>query len=136
MKKRNNRGFTLIEMLAVIAVIAILVSIIVPRVTNASGKAAAGADAANLRSAKAEISLGLLDGTFSEGDTITAEQLDIPAVSNYDNKQAFKAEIKDGVVTVTYGDLDIDELADLADNGKADNSNAASQTAPTEADPS
>ena len=53
MKKLNKKGFTLIEMLVVIAIIAILVAIIIPTVTSATTKAKASTDAANLRSAKA-----------------------------------------------------------------------------------
>ena len=132
MKKSNNQGFTLIEMLMVVAVIAVLVSIIVPRVSNASDKSAAAADAANLRSARAAIATGILEGQFSDGDSITAEDLGIPAVSNY-GKYAFRAAITDGEIEVSYGDLGITELADIADNGKQDGSNAASATTPTEA---
>lgn len=46
----GRNGFTLIEMLVVIAIIAILVAIIVPVVTAATGRAKAATDAANLRS--------------------------------------------------------------------------------------
>ena len=133
MKKRNDRGFTLIEMLAVIAVIAILVSVIVPVVTNASDKAAAAADAANLRTAKANIALMLLNGEFDANEkSISAEDAGVPEVSNYENL-VFSASITDGVITVKYGEMDIAALADIADNGEADDSNAASQTAPTQA---
>ena len=132
MKKNQNRGFTLIEMLAVIAVIAVLVTIIVPVVTNASDKAAAAADAANLRSAKATIAVGMLEGKYADDETISAEELGIPAVSNYKNEE-FQAKIEDGEIIVTYGTMDITDLADIADNGEDDNSNAASQTIPTEA---
>ena len=55
MKKLNKKGFTLIEMLVVIAIIAVLVAIIIPTVTSATTKAAAATDAANLRSIKAEV---------------------------------------------------------------------------------
>lgn len=134
MKKLNKQGFTLIEMLVVVAVIAVLVSIIVPMVSLASDKAAAAADAANLRSAKATIAIGMLDGTYQDGDTITADEVGVPVVSNY-KSQAFQAEIKDGEVSVLYGTMDIAYLADIADNGKPDNSNAASQTVPTESVP-
>ena len=48
--KRNQKGFTLIEMLVVIAIIAVLVAIIIPTVTSATAKANAATDAANLRS--------------------------------------------------------------------------------------
>ena len=46
---RNKKGFTLIEMLVVIAIIAVLVSIVIPVVGAATTKAEAAADAANLR---------------------------------------------------------------------------------------
>ena len=55
MKKRlDKKGFTLIEMLVVIAIIAVLVAIIIPTVTAATTKANAATDAANLRSVLGE----------------------------------------------------------------------------------
>lgn len=54
MNKFNKKGFTLIEMLVVIAIIAVLVSIIIPTVSSATDKAAAATNAANLRSLVAE----------------------------------------------------------------------------------
>ena len=60
MKKMNKKGFTLIEMLVVIAIIAVLVSIIVPAVGNSTVKAQAATDAANLRSVAAEIAIDYL----------------------------------------------------------------------------
>lgn len=63
MKKMNKKGFTLIEMLVVIAIIAILVSIVIPVVGNSTEKAKEAADAANLRSAIAEVTTkGLSEG--------------------------------------------------------------------------
>ena len=62
MNKMNKKGFTLIEMLVVIAIIAVLVSIIIPTVTSATTKAQAATTAANLRSVKAEIVTKLLTG--------------------------------------------------------------------------
>ena len=58
----NNKGFTLIEMLVVIAIIAILVAIIIPTVMHSTDKAAAATNAANLRSYKAELTTALLAG--------------------------------------------------------------------------
>lgn len=61
---RNKKGFTLIEMLVVIAIIAILVAIIVPVVTNATKKANAATDASNLRVALSELNVHAVDGTL------------------------------------------------------------------------
>ena len=61
---RKNKGFTLIEMLVVIAIIAVLVSIVIPVVGSATEKAKEAADAANVRAAIAEITtVALMDGT-------------------------------------------------------------------------
>lgn len=54
-KMKNRKGFTLIEMLVVIAIIAILVAIIVPVVGNSTQKSRAATNAANLRSIEGQI---------------------------------------------------------------------------------
>ena len=66
---RNKKGFTLIEMLVVIAVIAVLVSIIIPTVTAATTKAQAATDAANLRSV-----MGQLNGVLANSNKMSASQ--------------------------------------------------------------
>ena len=55
--RQNKKGFTLVEMLVVIAIIAVLVAIIIPVMTSSTVKAKAATDAANLRSIKAEASI-------------------------------------------------------------------------------
>ena len=74
MKKMNKKGFTLIEMLVVIAIIAVLVSIVIPTVMSSTNKADAAATAANLRSLKAEITTSILtgDGAWADVDLKTA----------------------------------------------------------------
>lgn len=65
MKKLNKKGFTLVEMLAVVAIIAVLVAIMIPVAGNAIEKAKAASNAANLRSLQTEI---LMNGEDSETD--------------------------------------------------------------------
>lgn len=55
MKKMNNKGFTLMEMLIVVAIIAVLVAIAIPVFTNQLEKAREATDAANIRSVYAEV---------------------------------------------------------------------------------
>lgn len=66
--KKNNNGFTLIEMLAVIAIIAVLVAIIVPAIGSSTDKAKAATDAANLRSVLSQLNIHVVNGekTVSE----------------------------------------------------------------------
>lgn len=74
MNKMNKKGFTLIEMLVVIAIIAILVAIIIPVVTAATEKANESRDAANIRAAIAEVSAkGLSEGT-NQSKEVTLKQ--------------------------------------------------------------
>ena len=74
--KMNKKGFTLIEMLVVIAIIAILVAIVVPTVSSATEKAKEATDAANIRSTVAEVTLKGLDTNGDVEDEVTMKQSD------------------------------------------------------------
>ena len=54
-KLQNKKGFTLMEMLIVVAIIAVLVAIAIPVFTNQLEKSREATDAANIRSAYAEV---------------------------------------------------------------------------------
>ena len=56
-KLKNQGGFTLIEMLIVVAIIAILIAVSIPLVNGALEKARDATDQANERAAKAEITM-------------------------------------------------------------------------------
>lgn len=60
--KNNKKGFTLMEMLIVVAIIAVLVAIAIPVLSGALEKSREAADAANIRSAYAECSVAALTG--------------------------------------------------------------------------
>lgn len=64
-KANSKQGFTLAELLVVVAIIAILVAIAIPTFTGAMDKAHQAVDDANIRAAFAEYQVGRLteDGT-------------------------------------------------------------------------
>ena len=75
-KGLDKKGFTLIEMLVVIAIVAILVAIIIPTLTVSVKKANAAADAANLRSVLGEANVIIFNGQKSEAlASVTAENV-------------------------------------------------------------
>lgn len=69
MRKNDQKGFTLMEMLIVVAVIAILVAIAIPVFTGSFTKAKEAADHANLRAAFAKASEQYLSGSDGTADT-------------------------------------------------------------------
>ena len=138
MNKMNKKGFTLIEMLVVIAIIAVLVAIIIPVIGNSTIKASAAANAANLRSYASEMAILYLepgDATVSvDGNkviTISAGAPTAPtskkmgstyaggetafAVLNNGQVTAVFAANKEGVATSTHT---VDWFANIASTGK------------------
>ena len=96
MKKMNKKGFTLIEMLAVIAIIAVLGAIIVPAVGSSTTKAKASTDAANLRSVLSAATI-----EYAEAGELAKLDVDFPACKS--DKDATAIEIyKDGDELVAY----------------------------------
>ena len=69
-KMKNRKGFTLMEMLIVVAIIAILVIIAIPTFTSALSKAKAGTDVANIRSGYAAAQLQAMTEEYSAGDKL------------------------------------------------------------------
>lgn len=62
MKKTNKKGFTLAELLVVVAIIAVLVAIAIPIFTSQLEKSREAVDAANIRAAYAEVMTAAVTG--------------------------------------------------------------------------
>jgi len=78
MKKLNKKGFTLIELIVVIAILAILAAILIPAVTGYITKAEQARDSANCRALYSQVSLQvMLDQALSPATGTTTSGLDI-----------------------------------------------------------
>lgn len=67
MKKLDKKGFTLAELLIVVAIIAILVAIGIPAFSSATERSRESVDLANTRAAYAEFMAGTLSGDANGG---------------------------------------------------------------------
>ena len=67
--RKNEKGFTLAELLIVVAIIGVLVAISIPIFTSQLEKAREATDLANIRSAYAECTTAVLTGEPDDGVT-------------------------------------------------------------------
>ncbi len=80
MKKNNEKGFTLAELLIVVAIIAVLVAVSLPIFTAQLEKSREATDLANLRAAKAEaVAIYLLGDTTNTNDDVQWRDPDDPS---------------------------------------------------------
>lgn len=105
LKKLNNKkGFTLMEMLIVVAIIAVLVAIAIPVFNGALTKSKEAADVANLRAAYAEWQVKML--TENEKVPATAVALmtsdSTETKLNYNDKLTYTAAQDNKSATIVY----------------------------------
>lgn len=99
MKKRNQKGFTIMEMLIVVAIIAILVAIAIPTFNSALTKSKEAADVANIRAAYAEVMVDCM----MNGKTPTLSAIKAKAGTlNDETKLAGTPTNDDKATAITY----------------------------------
>lgn len=70
-KIKSSKGFTLMEMLIVVAIIAVLVAIAIPTFTSSLNKARVATDEANIRSGYASVMAEVLTNQISDENNTT-----------------------------------------------------------------
>ncbi len=99
-KEKGKQGFTLAELLIVVAIIAVLVAVSIPVFTSRLEKSKESTDLANMRAAYAAATTGYLtDETVGTKKLGTAQATD-PETVYYD---AATGKLKDSAPTVGYG---------------------------------
>ena len=110
-KFTNKKGFTLMEMLIVVAIIAILIAIAIPTFTGAMNKANAATDLANIRSGYAQAQIRAMTEGLSDGTELTLKKdgsVDTGDTNNYVCKGSSTDadgldDFAGGSVTVSWG---------------------------------
>lgn len=116
-KANRKKGFTLMELLIVIAIIVVLVAIMIPVLNGQLEKAREATDAANIRAAYAEVMVKALDQDAVQTQTVDLTQ----------QKDGWQSNVKDakiggkalenwgdskagGTATVTYNENETNPL--------------------------
>ena len=76
-KIKNSKGFTLMEMLIVVAIIAVLVAIAIPTFTTSLNKARVATDEANIRSGYATVMADVLTNQISVSENTADKATDM-----------------------------------------------------------
>ncbi len=95
--QKQNKGFTLMEMLIVVAIIAVMVGIGIPTMMNAREKSREARDMAALRVAYSKLSTALAEDNFTDEDIIydgPYYQIEVPAEQTLDNWTLYNKDEK------------------------------------------
>lgn len=103
-RKSNKKGFTIMEMLIVVAIIAVLAAIAIPTFNGALTKSKEAADVANIRAAYAEVTIGFLTGeaTTFPNDANSAEALITAKTGTLKGKGTLSATVTSNPNKIVY----------------------------------
>lgn len=98
-KLRSKKGFTLMEMLIVVAIIAVLIAIAIPTFASQLDKANQATDAANIRSAYAEAALDALENGTGNGTATSVPMVHTGTFNKLSNPRIGDKDISSTSVT-------------------------------------
>lgn len=100
-KKANKKGFTIMEMLIVVAIIAVLAAIAIPTFNSALTKSKEAADVANIRAAYADMQVSILTEDASPTKGTFDNKLNALGTLNYSSKLAYTPTGADNATVLT-----------------------------------
>ncbi len=108
MKKMNQKGFTMAELLIVVAIIAVLVAIAIPIFTAQLEKSREATDAANIRAAYAEVVAAEVSGAatgnaVADGDHYKEEVVLKQKTAGWQNSFEFPANLAGNTTKLSAG---------------------------------
>ncbi len=114
MKKLNRKGFTIVELVIVIAVIAILAAVLIPTFGNVIEKAhQSGAMQEAAACYKEAMAVDLADGKQDGKEGTTP----ISTLTGFDGTMSYSVNEADGKITFTYTPKDTKYLVTRLDDG-------------------
>ena len=126
-RTKDNKGFTLVEMLVVIAIIAVLVAIIIPTITSASTRSKAAADAANLRTVLGEANNATLQGQGIQ--SVIDANIEAPPSKSFPGASLKLLFEYPGFISIFYVDGDnyygLEYFSEVSEKGSSEISTAA-----------
>ena len=113
-ERMNNKGFSLVELIIVIAIMAVLIGVLAPQYLKYVNKSKVSTDITNAEEIANAVNVAIADGQLTTGGTITGvggtavtgiDNLSKLPTSSVDSSQSWEVTytVKDGVTSIKLG---------------------------------